>query len=132
MIFITAINGFLGFIPAAVWAIALAGALATGCVEKLRFDHLTNTVKVEKAQIAIAQVEAMTKQVTADNAATQKRVETVTVYKKGATQFIKETIHEAAENPSPIVCDAPAERVSRFNAAIDAANKAGRSNDTVP
>lgn len=77
-----------------------------------------------KLAVAEKTIETSAKQTGADNQLAAARVETVTVYKQGATKFIKEIVYETAANPSPAVCDAPAERMSSFNAAIDAANAA--------
>ena len=77
-----------------------------------------------KLAVAEKTIETGVKQTGTDNKLAAERVRTVTVYKEGATQFIKEIVYETAANPSPAVCDAPAERVSRFDAAIDAANAA--------
>lgn len=77
-----------------------------------------------KLVVAEKTIAAGVKQTNTDNALAAVRVETVTVYKTGATQFIKETIHETAAAPDSVLCDAPAERVSNFSAAIDAANAA--------
>lgn len=80
--------------------------------------------KDAKSQLAVAEktIETGAKQTGSDNKLAADRVKTVTIYKEGATKFIKEVIHETAAAPSPIECDAPDERVSKFNAAIDAAN----------
>ncbi len=77
-----------------------------------------------KLVVAEKTIEAGVKQTNTDNTLTTERVKTVTVYKQGATKFIKETIYETAAAPDSVLCDAPAERVSNFAAAIDAANAA--------
>ena len=77
-----------------------------------------------KLAVAEKTIEAGVKQTSTDNALTTERVKTVTVYKTGATKFIKEIIYETAANPDSVLCDAPTERVSNFSAAIDAANAA--------
>jgi hypothetical protein len=53
-----AANGLLSIIPPIILALALAGALATSCVEKTRFDHLTKTVKSEKAAQSVVDAQA--------------------------------------------------------------------------
>lgn len=94
-----------------------AGAYSAWQVQNWR-QAKTKLASAEKTIAAVA------KQTSTDNALTTERVKTVTVYKTGATKFIKETIYETAAAPDSVRCDAPPERVSNFNAAIDAANAA--------
>jgi hypothetical protein len=53
-----AANGLLSMIPPIILALALAGAMATGCVEKTRFDHLTKTVTADKKARAVEDAQA--------------------------------------------------------------------------
>jgi hypothetical protein len=53
-----AANGLLSMIPPIILALALAGAMATGCIEKTRFDHLTKTVAADKKAMAVADAQA--------------------------------------------------------------------------
>lgn len=53
-----AVNGLLSIMPPIILALALAGALATSCVEKTRFDHLTKTVASDKKARAVEDAQA--------------------------------------------------------------------------
>lgn len=53
-----AANGLLSMVPPIVLAVALAGALASGCIEKTRFDHLTKTVAADKKARAVEDAQA--------------------------------------------------------------------------
>lgn len=100
-------------------ALSLFGAGAYSAWQVQNWRQASN-----KLAVAEKTIETGAKQTSTDNALAAVRVETVTVYKTGATKFIKETIYETATAPDSVLCDAPAERVSNFSAAIDAANAA--------
>jgi hypothetical protein len=116
---ITALNGLLGIIPAFVWAIALAGALATGCVEKLRYDHLDSAIKVERAD-HIQAVAAATERVNAAEKANQlKQIEAQNVKAKNqilikaAADSANVSLHSLRDTASAYTstCDVRAETI---------------------
>lgn len=64
-------NGLLSLVPPIILALALAGAMATGCVEKTRFDHLTKTVAADKKARAVEDAQAKIDAARAQTAALQ-------------------------------------------------------------
>lgn len=122
---ITAAKATVGaFFPGKIWVyLAVATALYLGGGYS---GWKVHGWKEAKSKLAVAEktIAIGTKQTGTDNKLAGDRVKTVTIYKQAAAQFIKETIYETAAVPGPVVCDAPAERMSNFSAAIDAANAA--------
>ena len=121
---LTAINGLLGIIPAFVWAIALTGALATGCIEKLKYDHLDSAVKAERAEHiqavadATAKVNAAEKanqtlQIEAQNAKAKNQVLIQNAARAASSSLysLRDTASAFIAKATPSTCNVRAETV---------------------
>lgn len=124
MAIFSGINGLLGIVPAFVWAIALAGALATSCIEKLKYDHLDSAIKVERAGHIQAVADATERVNAAEKANQLKQIEAQNakskneILIKAAADSANASLHSLRDVASayvakntPSTCDVRAETV---------------------
>lgn len=77
-----------------------------------------------KLAVAEKTIEAGVKQTNTDNTLTAERIQTVTVYKQGATKIVERIVYETIQNPAPVMCDRSADSLRDITSLVNAANSA--------